>query len=142
MSRDGRGKPGRIILKNQPSLTLTNVLRRRRTTLKELVNDLGVSTYAGLQRWCDRMGIVAPSQDEFDKVIPPSVRVNSPMEGVIVLEAPPVLDEISGRVIDPDAPVLQPGVEVVTDLPATVESLSEAAQKKRRPKKDSQPIDS
>lgn len=130
MSRDGRGNPGRIVLKNQPRLTLAAVLRRRRSNLKTLVTDLGVATYAGLTNWCDRMGIVPPDKWEFDALIPP-LKVNSPQEGVVVLEPPPVVDEQSGLPIDPEAPV-EPGVEVVT-------GPSDQPQKKRRVKKDSQP---
>lgn len=130
MSRDGRGNPGRIILKNQPRLRLADVIRRRRTTLKSLVNDLGVSTYAGLSNWCHRMGVAPPSQEEFEAIFPPA-QVNSPQEGVIVLEPPPVVDELSGRTIDPEAPV-EPTIEVVT-------GPTEPLQKKRRVKKESQP---
>lgn len=130
MSRDGRGNPGRIILKNRPRLRLADVLRRRRTTLKALVSELGVSTYAGLTNWCARMGIAPPPQEEFDVLFPPRT-VNSPQEGVVVLEPPPVLDELSGRPIDPEAPV-EPGVTVVTET-------LEQPQKKRRARKESQP---
>lgn len=130
MSRDGRGNPGRIVLKNQPRLRLADVLRRRKSNLKALVTELGVATYSGLVNWCDRMGIVPPDQSEFDVHFPP-LKVNSPQEGVVVLEAPPVLDEQSGQAIDPEAPV-EPGVEVVI-------GPSDQPQKKRRAKKESQP---
>lgn len=86
------------------------------------------------------MGIAPPTPEEFDVAMPPSAKVNSPQEGVIVLEAIPVVDEYSGDTIDPDAPVLEPGVEVVTD--GAIDEPSEPSQKKRRSKKDSQPIDS
>jgi hypothetical protein len=134
MSRDGRGNPGRIVLKNQPRLRLADVLRRRRTTLKKLLDEIGLSTYGGLINWCARMGIAPPTADEFDAVIPPTSKVNSPQEGVVVLEPPAVVDEHTGQPIDPEAPVLEPGVEVVTEP-------TEPAQKKRRAKKDNQPSD-
>lgn len=141
MARDGRGNPGRIILKNQPRLTLANVLRRRRTTLKAFVEELGFTTFAALSNWCDRMGIAAPTQAEFETLFP--TRVNSPMEGVVVLEAPPVVDELSGQQIDPDAPVVEPGIEVVTSprnalvqIESGPEEASKGTQKKRGAKKE------
>lgn len=128
MARDGRGNPGRIVLKNQPSLTLANVLRRRRTTLKAFVQELGLTTYGALKIWCDRMGIDAPSIDDFATAFP--VRVNSPTEGVVVLEALPVIEESTGRILDVDA------VMPYTEQPV---ETTEGTQKKRRSKKDDQP---
>lgn len=89
MNRDGRGNPGRIVLKNnQPNLRLADVLRRRRTNLSALVAELGITTYASLCIWCKRMGVSAPDQKEFDIIFPPDVHINSPQEGVVVLDAP------------------------------------------------------
>jgi len=126
MSRDGRGNPGRIVLKNQPRLRLVDVVRRRRTTLKALVNELGLTTYAGLEIWCARMGMVPPSEADFNLLFPPAARVNSPREGVIVLEAPPILSEATGR-------------ELPAQPPEGPLEPSEPSQKKRRPRKDDQP---
>jgi len=72
---------------------------------------------------CGRLGVMAPTQEEFDAARPITERVNSPQEGVIVLEAPPVIDEISGKEIDPEAPVAAPGVVVVTDKPGVKPAL-------------------
>ena len=125
MARDGRGNPGRIVLKNQPSLTLANVLRRRRTTLKAFVQELGLTTHGALTIWCDRMGIDAPTAEAFAAAFP--TRVNSPTEGVVVLEAPPVVEESTGRILEVD------------EAPAVVDGTPEGTQKKRRSKKDDQP---
>lgn len=56
-----------------------------------MIDDFGVVTYAGLVGWCDRLGVVPPTQEEFDAAMPP-VLVNSPQEGVIVLE--PLPDDV------------------------------------------------
>lgn len=125
MNKDGRGRPGRIVLKNQPKLKLEDVLRRRRTTLCRLVNEAGITTYAVLLSWCDRMGVEAPTEASFLQAFPAASRVNDPQEGVIVLEAPAIISERTGepvplRVID-DAPLLD---------------NTEVSQKKRRTKKD------
>lgn len=130
MKRDGRGNPGRIVLKNVPRLRLVDVLRRRRTTLKALVAELGLTTYSGLEIWCGRMGIVAPPEADFNLIFPPApaARVNSPREGVIVLEAPPVIAEATGRELP------EPPSEGACEP-------SEPSQKKRRARKDGQPSD-
>lgn len=150
MSRDTRGNPGRIVLKNhQPKLRLADVLRRRRSTLGALVKELGVSTYPGLEIWCGRMGVVPPTLQEFQSVVPPDMKVSSPQEGVIVLEPPPVIDERSGMQIDPDGPII-PGIEVITSgssrsalvrLPNAVDEPTKSAPKKARTKKDGHSTD-
>ena len=145
MSRDGRGTPGRIILKDHtPRLKLADLLRRRRTTLGAFVKELGFTTHAGLAIWCKRMGVTPPTHEEFVVAYPAAEKVNSPMEGVVVLEPPPVVDAESGQSIDPEAPVLT-GVEVqvVTDTVAVEEAqeLLAVTQKKTRKKKESQPTE-
>lgn len=121
--------PGRIVLKNQPRLRLVDVLRRRRSTLAILVGELGLTTYAGLNLWCRRMGIVPPDEAQFIAAFPSAGHVNSPREGVVVLEPPIVIAEHTGDVIEPEAPV--------EDLAAAKPTEAvEASQKKRRPKKD------
>lgn len=137
MSRDGRGTPGRIIVKDhQPRLKLADLLRRRRTTLQAFISDLGVTTYASLEIWCKRMGVAPPAPEEFTVAFPAAAKINSPMEGVIVLEAPPVVDAETGNDIDPEAPIEEPGVAVVTGIESQADP-----QKKARKKKAVQPID-
>jgi len=135
MNKDGRGTPGRITRKNEPRLRLADVLRRRRTTLKALVTELGITTYSSLDAWCGRMGIAAPSQAEFEIAVPFTVRVNSPLEGVIVLEAPNVIDERTGEPVELDACDASQGDDATADEPTVT------TQKKRRSKKESQPVE-
>lgn len=142
MSRDTRGNPGRITVKDhRPRLSLADVLRRRKTDLKTFIDNLGLTTYAALDIWCGRLGVSAPSEAEFHAVMPPR-RLNSAQEGVVILEAPPVVDDISGRQIDPEAPVEQPGVYVrsaLVKLTSDQATEPEGTQKKARKKKDDQP---
>ncbi len=129
MGKDGRGTPGRVVLKeHQPKLTLHALLRRRRSSLASFVKELGVTTHAGLARWCDRMGVVSPTQAEFEAIFPQ--KVNSPMEGVVVLEAPLVVDSETGNVIDVSVPDEIPPGEPI-----------EVPPKKPRKRKDDQPSD-
>jgi len=134
MAREGRGTPGRVVLKNQPKLTLAHLLRRRKTTLAKFVTELGVTTHGGLQQWCDRMGVVAPTAEEFVHAFPAAAKVNSAREGVVVLEAPPVIDEPTGTPIDPDAPVSQPGVSFTSTVPflTAIDGPTVATSKKAR----------
>lgn len=105
----------KIVIKNVPKLKLGDLLRRRKMTLRQLLDEFGITTYAGLVIRCERMGVASPSEEDF-RVAFPNKPVNSPQEGVVVLEPPPVVDEISGREIDPEAPVA-PVVKVITDPP-------------------------
>jgi hypothetical protein len=99
MARDVRGNPGRFEPKNQPRLNLKDLLRRRKMTLMQFLSEFGITTYEGLAIRCDRMGVTPPSQQDFNAVIPPEVYVNSPTEGVVVLEALPVIAESTGEVL-------------------------------------------
>ena len=145
MHRDGRGVPGRYEPKHQPRLKLSDLLRRRKTTLKQMFVDRGITAYQTLVNWCDRIGVVPPTEKEFREVAPEPV--NSAQEGVVVLEPPPVVEEQTGRQIDPEAPVELPGILVLTDHPflppePESESLSDDTvrpSKKLRRKKDDQP---
>jgi hypothetical protein len=99
---------------NVSSLKLTELLRRRRTTLRQYILEFGITTYETLCERCTRIGVLPPSQEEFLEASPPVV--NSPAEGVVVLEAPPVIKETSGRPIDPETNEelpLPPAVSVV-----------------------------
>lgn len=127
----------RITLKNVPRLKLTDLLRRRKMTLRRMLDEFGITTYEGLVVRCERMGVLPPPEKDF-KAAFPDPPVNNPQEGVVVLDPPPVVDEISGRIIDPDAPI-EPGIMVITDSPQ--EGPTEPSQKKRRPKKDQSPIE-
>lgn len=121
-------------------------------SLKQMLDEHGLTAYETLVIRCKRMGVQPPSLAEFKAVVPEPV--NSAQEGVVVLEAPKVIDEISGRPIDPEATVEQPGIVVLTDRPFTPiavvthpwETITEEKlealvhpQKKLRPKKGDQP---
>lgn len=88
---------GIVRLKNLPKLTLMILLKRRRRTLRQFMDEFGITTYEELKTRCERIGVVAPSLEAFKQANP--TIVNSPTEGVLVLEAPPVVHEHTGRVI-------------------------------------------
>lgn len=101
-------------IKNLPGLKLTDLIRRRRLSLKQFVDQFGITTYQALDERCHRMGVSCPSHEEWSAVAPQPV--NSPTEGVVVLDPPPVVKESSGKPIDPDTNEVipaPPAVEVV-----------------------------
>jgi len=59
-------------------------------TLKQMLDEFGISTYEKLSERCKRMGVVVPERIEFDTVMPPSSYVNNPTQGLIVLDAIPI----------------------------------------------------
>ena len=86
--------------KSVPGLKLADLLRRRRVSLKSFVDQLGITTYELLLERCVRMGVQPPSQEEWNVVAPDPV--NSPTEGVVVLEPPPIVKEDTGKILDPE----------------------------------------
>jgi len=128
---------------------LSDLLRRRKMSLKQMLTEHGISAYETLVIRCQRMGVLPPTEAEFRAVVPHPV--NSAQEGVVVLEPPPVVDEMTGRRIDPEAPVELPGIVVLTDpshpwvppLSAVKEGSGVSLvrpSKKLRQKKDDQPL--
>lgn len=121
----------------QSRLRLHDLLKRRRMGLKQFIDEYGISTYEGLVNRCDRMGVGAPTEEDFRTAFP-SPPVNNPIEGVVVVEAPAFVDDITGRSIDPDAPVIEPTVEVITAMEQPQEEAVEptdASQKRQKRKK-------
>lgn len=85
----------KIQLKNLPQLTLNGLLKRRKMSLKNFMNEFGISSYEGLNLHCKSLGVQAPSMDDFKLVYPDvSTFVNSPSEGVVVVESTPELESV------------------------------------------------
>lgn len=102
-------------------VSLSDVLRKRRTNLKKFLDDSGIVTYELLTSRCASMGVLVPTEDEFNsaKGIDPNVtpEVSSPTEGVLVLDSPSVVLESSGKSVyveDREAPQVE--VQVITQL--------------------------
>jgi hypothetical protein len=92
-----------VRLKNLPGLKLTDLLRRKKKTLEKFINEFGITTYESLLSRCDRIGVVAPSLEDFEEIV--TRPVSSPMEGVVVLRAPPVVNEHTGKIVSDDVGV-------------------------------------
>ena len=120
----------RVSVKNMPRLHLSHLLRRRKRTLESFVRESGIQTYSSLLAQCASLGVQPPTQKEYEKVFPE--QVNTPAEGVVVVEPMPVIDDLTGSVIDPDAPLRRPGIEVVVN----------AVEKPEKPEKPEEPEES
>jgi hypothetical protein len=122
-----------VKIKNVPRLALSNLLRRRKMSLHQFLTESGIHAYVALVNKCNEIGVQPPSEAEYHAVVPKTV--SSPQDGIVVLEPIPVVDDLTGRRIDPDAPVTLPGVEVVTDPAPGVEAPTVGQQKRRRKQK-------
>jgi hypothetical protein len=123
-----------VRLKNLPRLRLADLLRRRKMTLGQFVKELGITSYGALCERCGALGVAQPTEKEYGQVAPIAT---SQQDGVIVLEPIPFTDDLTGRTIDPDAPVIAPTIEVVTDEVSfrfDEQTIEEKETKKRRKK--------
>ncbi len=110
----------RINLPNQPKLRLSDLLKRRKSSLKQYITDHGISTFESLKESCNRLGVASPTEDEYLAIMPKVAVASHPQEGVVVIDPLPIIDEMTGRVIDFDAPAT-PGVVVLINKPSTDE---------------------
>ena len=85
---------------NTPKITLTNVLKRRKMNLAAYVKESGIASYGALLESCKRIGVIAPPEADYDKIAAEDVSV--PTEGIVVLQAPPVIAESTGVAIEPE----------------------------------------
>lgn len=82
-------------------VSLLNVLKRRKTDLKRFLEEAGIVTYELLKSRCDSMGVIPPDEQEFLDASGTShesaATISSPAEGVIVLEPPKIINELTGK---------------------------------------------
>jgi len=90
-----------FVLKGQPALKLNDLLRKRKTTLKKFINETGITSYGKLQEKCQKLGVSAPTEDEFKAIIPEPV--TQQQEGIVVLDPPLLIKEGTGQKIEIDA---------------------------------------
>lgn len=118
-------------IQNLPLIKLTDLLRRRKTTLKKFLQNMGIVTYTTLEQKCKKMGVSPPTEDLFKEAL--GSVVSSPQEGILVLD-PPLLTKESGQKVPVDsfADALLPVDEEIVD-----EQSEEPEVPKRRRKKKS-----
>jgi hypothetical protein len=130
----------KVKLKNMPRLKLQDLLRRRRTTLRQFVDTFGVVTYDALVLRCEWLGVTPPTVQEFEALN--VTIVNVPSDGVVVVDSLNVIDERYGHKIDIEADLTPPGVEVITSEPVEPEPSQDTHVLKRRPRKNKQQLPS
>lgn len=85
-------------------VTLLSVLKRRKSDLKRFLSETGIVTYELLKSRCDSMGVIPPEEREFLDALGAdtagTATVSSPAEGLIVLEPPKILNELTGKEVD------------------------------------------
>ncbi|MFA6608957.1 MAG: hypothetical protein WCT07_03570 [Candidatus Paceibacterota bacterium] len=120
-----------IKVRNAPRLKLSDLLRRRKMTLKLFMDEFGITTYEALAIRCKRLGVQPPDESAFVALNMPLV--SSPTEGVIVLAIEPEQD---------DVPRIRNGLvqQLVVEEQDNLE-VTEGTQKKQRKKKESLPTD-
>lgn len=83
-----------------PPIKLENLLKKRRTTLKQFLKDTGIASYVTLVSKAQNMGVSPPDEKTFKEAL--GEIVSSPQEGVVVLESPSLVDEQTGKKIEVD----------------------------------------
>lgn len=82
-------------------VTLISVLKRRKSNLKRFLAETGIVTYELLKTRCDSMGVIPPEEQEFIEALGSDVSgtasVSSPAEGLIVLDPPKIINELTGK---------------------------------------------
>jgi len=124
-------------VKKLPPIRLVDLLKKRKTNLKEFLNSSGISTFVTLQQKCEKMGVSPPSESDFFEAVG-NIITSSPQEGVVVLDPPVLLkdtgekvlvDEIKTEVSSSNLPVVEPEKE---EKPAETQVFSHKTSKKRR----------
>jgi hypothetical protein len=85
----------RLQEKSLSKLTLADILRKKRKTLGDHLRELGIVTYDRLLKSCTSIGVIAPTEEEFLNAMgnPVTPDISSPMDGILVLNPPPLLEE-------------------------------------------------
>ena len=76
-------------------IRLEDLLRRRKSNLKQFLSDRGITTYEGLDSMCKRLGVLTPNQSSFTECV--DRYVSNPAAGVIVVPPAPVIEESTGE---------------------------------------------
>lgn len=80
------------VVRGLPPIKLLDLLRKRKTKLKDFLKNSGIVSYSTLTAKCASMGVAPPSEEFFKKEFGDDA-VSSPQEGIIVLDSPPLVKE-------------------------------------------------
>jgi len=96
-------------------------------SLNDFITESGVQSYVGLQERCTRIGVLPPSNEEY-AALRPGV-VTSQSDGIVVLDAPQVIDERTGDVL------MNSEKESESSLEETLHEEQKPKHRKRRQRK-------
>lgn len=84
----------RLLKKSLSKINLTDLLRRKKSTLENFLYESGIVTYDKLVERCNSIGVVPPSEEMFSKALgdPVTPIFSSPMDGIVVLDPLPSTD--------------------------------------------------
>lgn len=100
-------------VKKLPPIKLVDLLRKRKTNLKQFLASSGITTYVTLEQKCNSLGVSSPTLEEFQEAS--GAIVSSPQEGVVVLDPPTLLKE-TGEKIQIEEKVSDEILETAKDL--------------------------
>jgi hypothetical protein len=80
------------------AIKLSDLLRKRKITLSKFIVDFGLHSYESLKTRCERIGVAPPDIETYKKAKGSDV-INSPTDGIIVLDFPKIIDEKTGEEI-------------------------------------------
>jgi|GEM_PF-6291529 len=87
----------KFTIKKLPPIKLVDLLKKRKTNLKQFLETYGIVAYSTLQQKCNSLGVSPPSEQEFKENVKSAI--SSPQEGVVVLDPPPLVKEATGEFI-------------------------------------------
>lgn len=93
----------RLQRKSLSKISLTDLLRKRRSNLASFLKETGIVSYDLLKSRCDLIGVLPPSESEFFKIRgnnPPEI--SSPTEGIVVLEPSSQEEDLNESEMDED----------------------------------------
>lgn len=108
-------------------VALTDLLRRKQSSLEKFLTENGIVTYERLVSRCESIGVVPPSEDQFNSSTGNPYEYSSPTEGIVVLNplpvtAPPEDESVSAEITE------------FQDPQETEETIDGSTPKKKRKK--------
>lgn len=83
-------------IKKLPPIKLVDLLKKKKTNLKQFLASLGITTYIKLEQKCNSLGVSMPPHEEFQLAV--GDIVSSPQEGIIVLDSPTLLNDTGKKI--------------------------------------------
>lgn len=125
----------RLQKKSISKVTLADLLRRKRTDLQSFLAGSGIVSYELLVSRCNSMGVVPPTDEEFQvaRGFSHMHDISSPAEGIVVLQPPPEDSVLSSKNSENDD-VKEETPQTDGELELTQTAQTQTTQKKKKKK--------